>query len=200
MVWTRSEGTSNNSKFSINLYSYLWNLCNEFNNHLDYYAMKEFLDDEWITCILGRRPHSSLSFHQLPIPWPCICSVTQWLLIQLYVYCWGHVYVRMKKKTYWKMFHRWLHFPLLYALYAQHAWALNNTLFQAYSFVIRKKKVWTRTKKMYMYIYYTSHGPTSQGKKMVVKAAKYSRENLEGGIITLICPTEQMLSIQEEVK
>lgn len=35
---------------------------------------------------------------------------------------------------------------------------------------------------------YTSHGPTSQGKNIVVKAAKYSLENLEGGIITFICP------------
>lgn len=38
-----------------------------------------------------------------------------------------------------------------------------------------------------MHMYYTSHGPTSQGKNIVVKAAKYSRENLEGGIITFIC-------------
>ena len=47
---------------------------------------------------------------------------------------------------------------------------------------------------------YTSHGPTSQGKNMVVKAAKYSRENLEGGIITLICPTEWTLWVQTKVK
>ncbi|KAG8090232.1 hypothetical protein GUJ93_ZPchr0011g28249 [Zizania palustris] len=33
---------------------------------------------------------------------------------------------------------------------------------------------------------YTSHGPTSQGKNIVVNAAKHSLENLEGGIITLI--------------
>ena len=47
---------------------------------------------------------------------------------------------------------------------------------------------------------YTSHGPTSQGKNMVVKAAKYSRENLEGGIITLIFPTEWTLWVQTKVK
>lgn len=38
-----------------------------------------------------------------------------------------------------------------------------------------------------MYVIYTSHGPTNQGKNIVVNAAKYSLENLEGGIITLIC-------------
>lgn len=46
---------------------------------------------------------------------------------------------------------------------------------------------------------YTSHGPTSQGKNIVVKAAKYSLENLEGGIITFICPN-RILSNQIQVK
>jgi hypothetical protein len=44
----------------------------------------------------------------------------------------------------------------------------------------------------------TSHGPTSQGKNIVVKAAKYSLENFEGGIITFICPN-RILSTQIQV-
>lgn len=53
-----------------------------------------------------------------------------------------------------------------------------------------------------MHMYYTSHGPTSQGKNIVVKAAKYSRENLEGGIIIFICiRSSAVLSVQAaEVK
>lgn len=47
---------------------------------------------------------------------------------------------------------------------------------------------WTEvTKGGTVYVIYTSHGPTNQGKNIVVNAAKYSLENLEGGIITLIC-------------
>jgi hypothetical protein len=46
---------------------------------------------------------------------------------------------------------------------------------------------------------FTSHGPTSQGKNIVVKAAKYSLENFEGGIITFICPN-RILSVQIQVK
>jgi hypothetical protein len=50
-----------------------------------------------------------------------------------------------------------------------------------------KARLNKKAKYVYAYMYYTSHGPTSQGKNIVVKAAKYSRENLEGGIITFIC-------------
>lgn len=34
----------------------------------------------------------------------------------------------------------------------------------------------------------TSHGPTSQAKKMVVKTAKYSLASLDSGSNALICP------------
>ena len=125
-----------------NIYLYLLNLCNEFTMHLAYSCnqriwmlngLPAFGDVDHILLFLSinfRFPdlafvqwHNDYSYNFMNTAGMCIRKNT-------------HTHTQKKEKTYWRMLHPWLHFPLLYALDAQHAWTLKEYSVSGYSLVI----------------------------------------------------------------